>query len=100
MKNISRLKNGTVVVKDLKTGDVISMRNIKRGDKSASLSFTKLNGTSFKVLLKEKDNIIGESRVSTTGKVSNLFYDRVISLYMNGKDLYIISSDEIEFYSL
>lgn len=96
---LQQLRNGTRILDSVESGKVVYAVN-ERTENSFEISFTKLNGSSYKGVLTRSDNLENskEFKILTNGKPSMVFCESVITLLFKDNQLHIIAPEEIKFY--
>lgn len=97
---VKTLENGTRVIGGLESGKVLYLNSTRTNEKF-KITFTKLNGTSFKVVLdfESEDKKSKEVTLLTSGKMCLLMFKYIVNLSMKeDKSLHIIAAEELKFY--
>lgn len=97
---VKTLENGTRVINNLESGKVLYL-NGTRTNENFKITFTKLNGSSFKVILdfESEDKKSKETTLLTNGKMCLLMFKYIINLSIKQDgNLHIIAAEELKFY--
>lgn len=91
-------ENTTRIVEELKTGKNIYVENSRTSEKF-KISFTNVNGSSYKAILDfEDDREQKEYKLLTNGNLSIIVFSCTMIMYIKENILHIIAPDELRFY--